>query len=107
MIQANPILAGEVELIEQILRETAVPAYDTVSCGGFSSEDIPNPMTGYGRIDALAAVERAQQVSPVAGTDVNLNIKVYPNPSTGLVHFQTDEVLHNRDDVFSGQNQFF
>lgn len=93
MIQANPDLAGEVELIEQILRETTVPAYDIVSCNGYTSADIPNPMTGYGRIDALAAVERARQVSPTQEPAGNLRMRVYPNPTDGLVFFSLEDTL--------------
>lgn len=91
MIQANPELAGEVEVIEQILRETTAPAYDTISCSGFTPTDIPNPMTGYGRIDALAAVQRARQVSPAITPENNLQIQVYPNPSRGKVQFTIAE----------------
>lgn len=92
MIEANPGLAGEVELIEQILRETTVPAYDRISCAGYSTEDIPNPMTGYGLIDALAAVERAKQVSPVLEDLASTAIKVYPNPSQGQFWFQFENI---------------
>lgn len=101
MIQANPLLAGEVSLIEEILKETTVPAYDTISCGGFSTQDIPNPMTGYGRIDALAAVQRAQQVSPTKTFDVDYGIKVYPNPSTGIFYFKSDELLLGHLEIFN------
>ncbi|PHN01677.1 S8 family peptidase [Flavilitoribacter nigricans] len=90
IIEANPDLAGEVALIEQIMRESTVPAYDRVSCGGYSDTDVPNPMTGYGRIDALAAVERARQVSPVNTPRADLGIEVYPNPSRGLLRFTSD-----------------
>lgn len=90
IIEANPDLAGEVSLIEQILRETTVPAYDKFSCGGFTDADVPNPMTGYGRIDALAAVERARQVSPVADILPQLGIRVYPNPGHDRIFFATE-----------------
>lgn len=89
IIQANPELAGEVALIEQILRETTVPAFDTVSCGGYTAADIPNPMMGYGRIDVLAAVERAREVSLAGGTADTFPVSVYPNPSRGEVFFTT------------------
>lgn len=90
IIEANPELAGEVALIEQILRETTVPAYDRFSCGGYSDTDIPNPMTGYGRIDALKAIEKARQVSPVEEAHADPGIKVYPNPSRNLVYFSAE-----------------
>jgi hypothetical protein len=92
MIEANPQLAGEVALIEQILRETTVPAYDRYSCGGYSTADVPNPMTGYGRIDALAAVESARQVSPVEESFPPETVKVYPNPGNGRFRFDLETV---------------
>jgi hypothetical protein len=95
IIEANPDLAGEVALIEQILRETTVPAYDKFSCGGYTDADVPNPMTGYGRIDALAAVERARQVSPVENTLPELGIRVYPNPSHDRIFFATEAKVSN------------
>lgn len=95
IIEANPALAGEVALIEQIIRETTVPAYDTISCGGYTDADIPNPMTGYGRIDALAAVERAMQVSPVIDQSAGPGVQVYPNPSRDRVYFDAETVAEN------------
>ena len=59
MISANPNLAGKVELIESILEETAVYITSTQTCGVLTPTDIPNNVIGYGRIDALAAVQRA------------------------------------------------
>jgi serine protease AprX len=53
LISANPALAGDVDGIEAILRETAVPLTTSQGCGGDSSTDVPNHVFGYGRIDAL------------------------------------------------------
>lgn len=61
LVSANPNLAGNVPLLEEIMRLTAVPV--TVSppqtCGGVSSNTIPNNTYGWGRIDALAAYQLA------------------------------------------------
>ncbi len=59
MISANPSLAGQVEKIETILEQTAMPLITGYECGTLSDTDIPNNTFGYGRIDALAAVNRA------------------------------------------------
>lgn len=56
LISANPALAGDVDGIEAILRETAVPLTTTQGCGGDSATDVPNHVFGYGRIDALAPI---------------------------------------------------
>lgn len=59
MISANPNIAGEVELIEEFLRETAIPAFNGQTCGGIPGSDHPNNAYGYGIIDAFEAVQAA------------------------------------------------
>lgn len=56
LISANPALAGNVDHIEQIIRDTAVPLTSVQDCGGYAGDVVPNNVFGYGRIDALAAV---------------------------------------------------
>lgn len=82
IISANPALAGEVELIEDIIEQTAVPKTTDQQCGDVPGSEIPNNTYGYGRIDALAAVEEALSLIGV-GTDHNAaknNFHIYPNP---------------------------
>ncbi|MBK8670666.1 MAG: S8 family serine peptidase [Saprospiraceae bacterium] len=60
IISANPELAGEVDKIEDIIEHTAVNlTTSTQSCNGVPGTSIPNNTYGYGRIDALAAVNIA------------------------------------------------
>lgn len=59
VISANPQLAGNVDLIEQIIRETAVPLTSGQTCGGVPGSQIPNNTFGWGRINALTAVQHA------------------------------------------------
>lgn len=56
LISAEPSLAGQVDLLEQILAETAVPLTSAQGCGGDSPTQTPNNVYGNGRVDALAAV---------------------------------------------------
>ncbi|MAU01494.1 MAG: peptidase S8 [Anaerolineaceae bacterium] len=56
LISANPALAGDVDEIEAILQETAVPRTSSQSCGGDRPTDVPNHVYGYGRVDALAPI---------------------------------------------------
>lgn len=56
LLAADPELAGQVDEIEAIIRETAVPLTTVQECGGIPGDQIPNNTFGYGRIDALAAV---------------------------------------------------
>lgn len=59
IISANPSLAGKVDLIEDIVERTAVRKTTNEGCGGDSPAQVPNNTYGWGRIDALAAVELA------------------------------------------------
>jgi subtilisin family serine protease len=69
LISAKPELAGEVDTIEQIIRDSAFqpanPAPQT--CGGTPSNVFPNNIFGAGRIDALAAVQLALTSMPFLG----------------------------------------
>jgi serine protease AprX len=81
LISANPDLAGEVEVIETIIEQTAMPMLTTQDCGGFSGMEVPNAVYGHGRVDAFAAVERALEL--VSRTEQTLSesaVQVFPNP---------------------------
>jgi len=60
LISANPALAGQVDLLEEIIKQTAVPVTvnPVQTCGGIPSTEIPNNTFGWGRIDAYAAYLR-------------------------------------------------
>jgi serine protease AprX len=53
---AQPALRNQIDLTEDILNETAVPRYST-QCGD-PPYTVPNNVYGWGRLDALAAVQR-------------------------------------------------
>jgi subtilisin family serine protease len=63
LISANPGLRGNVEALEQIIRDSAnrtmpnPPNPD--SCGGTQYNAVPNQIYGWGRLDALDAVTQA------------------------------------------------
>jgi serine protease AprX len=59
IISANPALAGNVDRIEDIIEQTAVPKPSNEGCGLDSPTQIPNNTYGWGRIDAVAAVQLA------------------------------------------------
>jgi subtilisin family serine protease len=56
LISAHPELKGQVDTIEYIIENSAVPRTDPQSCGGIPGTDIPNNTYGWGRVDALAAL---------------------------------------------------
>jgi subtilisin family serine protease len=59
VISAEPRLEGNVDAIEQILVDSALPLPTTQTCGGLPAGTIPNHTFGHGRIDAWAAVQAA------------------------------------------------
>jgi hypothetical protein len=59
LVSAVPALAGDVDRVEQILRETADPIAVVQVCGGVPVTQVPNNVAGYGRVDAFAAYEHA------------------------------------------------
>jgi len=64
IISANPGLAGNVDRIEDIIEQTAVRKTTTEMCGLDSATQVPNNTYGWGRIDALAAVQQAVAERP-------------------------------------------
>ena len=55
LISTHPGLAGDVDLIEEVIEQTAVPLTSSQGCGGIGPTEVPNNVYGWGRIDALAA----------------------------------------------------
>lgn len=67
MISANPHLAGNVQHIEELIQQTAVPRTTSQACGSDTATSVPNNVYGWGRIDALAAVTAAAaEATPVS-----------------------------------------
>ena len=59
ILAAAPSLIGQVDLVEALIEETAVPLTTTEGCGGDGGDDVPNNTYGHGRIDAWAAASAA------------------------------------------------
>lgn len=93
IICANPDLAGEVATIEEIIRQTADPKFSDQDCSGISGQMHPNPIYGYGRINALKAVELALKTQTGVNEPANdpSVLKVFPNPSSDLVIIGMDQ----------------
>jgi len=90
MISANPALRGEVGLLEEPLKKTAQQLPSTISCSGMPGDSIPNPVYGFGRINALAAVKAAiQQVTSVPEYLQEQEIRVFPNPAQRQIALET------------------
>ena len=80
LISAKPELAGQVEEIEDILEQSAVAKFTDENCGGIPGTNIPNNTYGYGRINALAAVNLALGITNTDELSIQTSIFVYPNP---------------------------
>ncbi len=61
LISAQPSLAGQVDQIEQIIEQSAVPLTTTQICGGVPGTEVPNNTFGWGRIDTWAAVQSLER----------------------------------------------
>jgi len=84
IISANPSLAGNVDLIEQILEETADPKTTIQDCDTILGNNIPNAVYGYGRINVYKAVKKALKITKNNELSVN-NILIYPNPTNSIL----------------------
>jgi subtilisin family serine protease len=57
LLSAHPEFRGDVDAIEQLIRQTALPRTSTnQTCGGVLGTAVPNNTYGWGRVDALAAL---------------------------------------------------
>jgi subtilisin family serine protease len=59
LIDTRPDLAGNVDRLEQLIQDTAVPQYSNEGCGNDGPDSVPNNAYGWGRIDACKAASKA------------------------------------------------
>ena len=91
MIAANPKLAGEVSIIENMIQASSMRLTSETDCDPFSGAEIPNAIFGYGLVNAYSAVRRAKTYTPVSTEDIRENIRVIPNPVHDVVTFFVDK----------------
>jgi uncharacterized repeat protein (TIGR01451 family) len=58
VISAQPILAGDVDELEDVIEKNSLMRTTTQGCGGISGNQVPNNTYGWGRVNALATVLR-------------------------------------------------
>lgn len=93
ILSASPSLVGQVDKVETLIEQTAVPLTTTEECGGDSSTAVPNHTYGYGRIDvwspALALTKTTPVTSVVQGDFLTYTLTVtnihYLNQTTNVV----------------------
>ncbi len=93
LLSARPDLAGQVELIENIVEQTSIPFTDSVHCGGISGSARPNATFGWGRVDALAAVNAALAVPTNQPVTAPMAVRVAPNPFADAAVFELQNVV--------------
>ncbi len=89
ILSARPDLAGEVELIENIIEQTAVPKFGWEDCADSSGLAYPNNTYGYGRVNALNAVLKALSITTTLEAQVSspLDITLLQNPTRETAQF--------------------
>lgn len=107
LISAKPELAGQVDEIEDILEQSAAPKYTDENCGGVPGTNVPNNTYGFGRIDALAAVNLALGITDTEPLTIAVpGVYVYPNPfmdNLNIEFFKTIEQVTIR--LYSSNGQ--
>ena len=132
LISATPRLAGEVDVLEDIIEQKAVKKFAPAPlCPPDTATSVPNNVYGWGRIDALASVLEA--LPPTANDDTantpqdtpvrivvtandtdpdndNLAVGSVTDPAHGTAmveEFHTDpEVIYTPDPGYVGQDTF-
>ena len=101
MISANPALAGNVDLIEDIIEASAFPFTSDVDCGDFPGQQIPNALYGYGRVNALIAVNTA--LGLISSTSDNIgkeDLRIFPNPANDLITFHLENTSKSIENIY-------
>lgn len=57
LISAEPSLAGDIDMLEDLMNGSAFPRTTTQGCGGDGPTQIPNNVFGHGRLDVFAAYQ--------------------------------------------------
>ncbi len=57
LIDANPVLADNIEILEGLIEHSAAGLISSQDCPPYPGNQVPNAVFGYGRIDALAAYQ--------------------------------------------------
>ena len=77
-------IRDRVEALETIIEETAIPTVGLADCSDDNGTAYPNNTYGFGRVDALAAVNLALAWSPPSNT-INQSppaaLRIFPNPA--------------------------
>jgi len=104
LISARPELAGQVDLIENLIKQSAFPRTTSQLCGGVPGSQIPNNTYGWGRVDAwnaLQMLEPALEISKTAsditydpGQIITYTLQIsYTDPLSPTHHLVITDVI--------------
>lgn len=107
LFSAKPDLIGEVEIIENIVEQTAFYLADTLNCGpGSPGAARPNHAYGWGRVDAWAAVNAILSIGTGAPESAAPTARVLPNPASDEAFFDLENFSGKTClEIFSGDGQ--
>jgi serine protease AprX len=89
LISANPDLRGQVYLIEDALRSSALAKTSDQDCEDLPGAEVPNATYGHGRIDLVAAYEMLKSFSHTIEETESLDmIKLFPNPTADMAYLE-------------------
>jgi len=98
IISANLSLAGNIDAIEEIIQLSADPKTKIDTCGEYFGIEIPNFVFGYGRINALKAVELAMTYTQTIESPFkDPGFYVFPNPASNKIQlrWENEQAISN------------
>lgn len=107
LISADPTLAGQVERIEELLEKTADPVFSSQICNGILPTALPNPISGYGRVNTWAALSIIRPDLTHENPQNIDNLRLYPNPTADFLAVITpfDAVANTSIRIFNPLGQ--
>ena len=89
IISAAPELAGEVEIIEDIIEQSGLARNTSQDCGDIDGSNTPNNTYGFGTIQAVEAVNEALRRTATSTTNTldPQAVQVFPNPTSDHLNF--------------------
>ncbi|MBN2548756.1 MAG: S8 family serine peptidase [Anaerolineales bacterium] len=97
LISAQPTLSGQVNQLEALIQQTALPLTTTESCGGVPGTQIPNNTFGWGRIDAWNAFQHLPHGFDISMTTYPTQVQPGENITytIQLTHLHPLSITHN------------
>lgn len=94
LVSAQPLLAGQVDILETLINETAVPLTSAQLCGDDQPGDVPNNVYGHGRIDALNAYNHIEDYINVVTLGLGKSGPATAVPGEWITYTLTLQNLH-------------